>query len=194
MAFTPLETGRLVIRKWEERDRELFHRINSDAQVMKYFPFRRNREESDKMMDQLNRLIEENGFSFLALELKSTGACIGFCGLHKIELPEVFPHGGTEIGWRLAPEFWGKGYVTEAGFKLLDYGFNVLNLQEIVSFAVHDNTPSLAVMNRLGMTADPARDYEHPAVPDTHPQLKLHRFYAISRSDYLEQVRRQGQK
>ena len=47
------------------------------------------------------------------------------------------PKGGVEIGWRLAPEYWGNGYVTEAAFRCwLEYGFNIWSLKEIVSFAV----------------------------------------------------------
>ena len=39
----PIRTERLILRNWEERDRDLFHRINSDDRVMEFFPFRRDR-------------------------------------------------------------------------------------------------------------------------------------------------------
>ncbi len=188
MAFVNLETDRLIIRKWLDRDRELFHRINSDDRVMRFFPFRRSRKEADALMDLLNRLIEETGFSFSALEIKTTGECIGFCGLHKMNIPQVFPDSGVEIGWRLAPQFWGKGYVTEAGFRLLEYGFNILNLEEIYSFAVQDNLPSLAVMKRLGMSARTDLDFDHPGVPDTYPDLKHHKVYMISKPGLYRQA------
>lgn len=184
MAFDNLETDRLIIRRWQDRDRDLFHLVNSDDRVMRFFPFRRTRQEADELMDILNRLIDENGYSFSALELKKTGECIGFCGLHKINIPQVFPNSGVEIGWRLAPQFWGEGYVTEAGFKLLDYGFNTLNLGEIFSFAVKDNLPSLAVMQRLGMLARAELDFDHPGVPESHPHLKRHKVYSISKSEF----------
>ncbi len=44
--MTPIVTKRLLIRNWEDRDRELFFRINSDEEVMAFFPFRRTRAES----------------------------------------------------------------------------------------------------------------------------------------------------
>ena len=56
-----------------------------------------------------------------------------------------------EIGWRLAKDFWKQGYATEGAKAALDYGFNVLNLDKIVSFTANINTPSQAVMERLGM-------------------------------------------
>ena len=75
--FDPLLTDRLIIRRWQESDRELFHEINSDEDVMAFFPFRRTRQQSDELMDILNNLIDKNGFSFSAVELKSTGQCVG---------------------------------------------------------------------------------------------------------------------
>lgn len=187
--YLPLETERLILRRWGERDRDLFHLINSDEQVMRFFPFRRNRKDSDRVMEIFNQLIAKNGICFAAIELKATGECLGMAGLHKVDLPEIFPQGTVEIGWRLAPEHWGNGYVTEAGIRLLDYGFNTLKMKEIVSFAVHNNAASIAVMRRLGMAADPASDYDHPSVPDTRSQLKRHVVYRITASDWKQKRR-----
>ena len=174
-----LETDRLIIRNWKEEDRELFHFINSDDRVMEYFPFRRDREASDKMMDDLKVDISKLGYGYTALEIKNTGECIGFCGLHHCKAEPILAYENIEIGWRLAPQFWGKGYVTEAAFKLLDFGFNTLGLKEIISFTVKGNDRSAAVMERIGMMRDQTMDFDHPLVPETHPHLKPHIFYAI---------------
>ena len=64
-----LETPRLIIRNWEERDRDLFFRINSDDEVMRFFPFRRSRTESDAFMDRIRDANEERGDGFAALDL-----------------------------------------------------------------------------------------------------------------------------
>ena len=112
--MTPIRTERLILRNWEERDRELFHRINSDERVMEFFPFRRDRAQSDDLMDRLRAGIAERGYGFSAVEIAATGECIGFVGLHPAEFEPVVPAGSIEIGWRLAPEYWGFGYVTEA--------------------------------------------------------------------------------
>lgn len=179
-----LETERLVIRNWEDRDRELFHRINSDDDVMQFFPFRRSRAEADAFLDRIRAENEARGYGFAALELKETGACIGFAGLYPDDVAPSRPAGAVEIGWRLAPEFWGKGYVTEAAEALLVFGFEELGLEEIISFAVWNNERSTAVMRRIGMTRDPEGDFDHPRVPDTHPQLRRHVLYSLKRQDW----------
>ncbi|MGN6584604.1 MAG: GNAT family N-acetyltransferase [Rhizobiaceae bacterium] len=190
--MTPIRTRRLLIRNWEDRDRDLFFRINSDEQVMAFFPFRRTRAESDAFLDKLRLSIEENGFGFTALENRETGACMGFAGLNRQSVVPTPTPDTVEIGWRLAPEYWGKGYVTEAADSLLAYGFRDLDLDEIVSFAVWNNERSTAVMKRIGMRRDPAGDFDHPGVPDTHPHLKRHVLYRLSRPEWQARQGRDG--
>ena len=108
---------------------------------------------------------------------------MGFVGLNAAELEPLVPAGTIQIGWRLAPEFWGHGYVTEAAEALLAFGFDTLDHEEIVSFVVWNNVRSTAVMERLGMRRDPS-DFDHPDVPDTHPELQRHVLYRLSREDW----------
>ena len=185
--MTPIRTERLILRNWEERDRELVHRINSDERVMEFFPFRRSRAESDAKMDEWRAWIEADGYGFAAVEIAASGECIGFVGLFDTEDLPSLPEGTVEIGWRLAPEYWGHGYVTEAAEAWLAFGFETLGKSEIVSFAVAGNRRSTAVMKRLGMIADPVNDFDHPHVPDTHPHLKRHALYRLSRKDWESQ-------
>ncbi|MET2826140.1 GNAT family N-acetyltransferase [Mesorhizobium shangrilense] len=180
----PIRTERLILRNWEDRDRELFHRINSDERVMEFFPFRRNRTQADAKMDELHTAIERDGYGFAAAEIAATGECIGFVGITGTGHLPFLPAGTIETGWRLAPEFWGKGYVSEAAEAWLAYGFETLGLDEIVSFAVEDNRRSTAVMERIGMTADPLADFDHPGIPDSHPALMRHVFYRLSRINW----------
>ena len=182
--MTPIRTTRLILRNWEERDRDLFHRINSDDRVMEFFGFRRDRSQSDALLDLLRARAEELGYGFTAAEIAATGECIGFVGLMPTDLEPTFPDGTVEIGWRLAPEFWGRGYVTEASQAWLQFAFDRLRLGEVVSFAVWNNLRSTAVMRRLGMIADPASNFDHPRVPDTHPELKPHVVYRLSAKDW----------
>ncbi len=179
-----IETARLRLRDWCEGDRDLFHEINADRKVMEYFPFRRTRAESDALFDRLRTTILDDGLGFHAVALKNNDEAIGFCGLAKAGVEPVLPAGTVEIGWRLATRFWGHGYITEAAGALLDHGFATLQLPEIVSFAVKANHRSTAVMERLGMRAEPALDFDHPSVPDSHPHLKRHVFYRLQRADW----------
>ena len=183
--MTPIRTERLILRNWEERDRDLFHRINFDERVMEFFPFRRSRAESDAKMDEWRACIEEDGYGFAAAETAANDVCIGCVGLFDTKNLPGLPEGTIEIGWRLVPEYWGQGYVTEAARAWLAFGFETLDKSEIVSIAVPGNHRSIAVMQRLGMTADPANDFDHPHVPDTHPHLKRHALYRLKREDWL---------
>ncbi|MEO5756677.1 MAG: GNAT family N-acetyltransferase [Mesorhizobium sp.] len=185
----PIRTERLILRNWEDRDRELFHRINSDERVMEFFPFRRDRAQADAKMDEVRAVIDRRGFGFAAAEIAATCQCIGFVGLTGVDHMPFLPPGTIEIGWRLAPEFWGKGYVTEASEAWLAFGFETLDVAEIVSFAVKDNRRSTAVMERLGMTADPSSDFDDPGIPDSHAALKRHVFYRLSRGDWPKRKR-----
>ena len=189
---TIIETPRLLLRNWQEEDRAFFHEINSDPEVMEFFPALRSREESDALMDRIVAMINDDSFGFYALQDKNTGDVVGFTGLMRTDLEPFMPKGVLEIGWRLAKRYWGKGYVTEAALASLAYAFNERGQDEVVSFAVHNNHRSTSVMQRIGMVNDPKRDFDHPKVPDTHPQLKRHVLYTISKQQWLNQHGKSG--
>lgn len=181
------ETDRLRIRNWRDEDLDLMHVINSDEEVMAFFPGRRDRQQCAELLQTLKSEIAETGYGFFALELKDTGEPIGFGGLAMPRIEAILPEDTVEIGWRLATPYWGNGYATEAARALLRVGFKERGLDEIVSFAVFNNHRSLAVMERIGMKPDPSRSFDHPRIPDTHPQLRHHVLYALTRDDWSEQ-------
>jgi RimJ/RimL family protein N-acetyltransferase len=82
----------------------------------------------------------------------------------------------VEVGWRLARQHWGLGYATEAAREAVRYGYEVVGLDEIVSFTTPGNVASWRVMERLGMVRDDTSDFAHPEVPEGHP-LRWHVFY-----------------
>ena len=173
-----LETERLRLRQWIESDREPFARLNADPRVMEFFPSILDRAASDAMIDRLQTKIADRGWGFWAVELKQDNQFIGFVGL---QIPRAdFPFSPcVEIGWRLAFEYWGKGYATEAAEAALKVGFNRLELPEIVSFTAIENHRSSAVMERLGMN-QAVETFEHPSLPVGHP-LREHYLYRLSR-------------
>ncbi|WP_431322599.1 GNAT family N-acetyltransferase [Rhizobium sp. YTU87027] len=183
-----LTTDRLILRNWTEEDRSLFHEINSDPDVMEFFAFRRDRAEADSMLDTIRDSIATTGLGFYAMALKETDEPIGFCGLWKPKLEPFLPAGTIEVGWRLVRRHWGKGYATEAGTAALRHGFTQFDPSEIVSFAVTDNHRSTAVMHRLGLHHEPDRDFDHPSIPDTHPHLKRHVLYTITRQQWERRI------
>jgi hypothetical protein len=91
----------------------------------------------------------------------------------------------VEIAWRLARDYWGFGYATEAAGAARDYGFAHQGLNQIVSFTVPGNQRSRNVMERIGMTRSPDDDFQHPLLPQSHP-LRLHVLYRIARPAHFD--------
>ena len=174
-----LVTPRLVLREWREEDLEPFARMNADPRVMEFMLKSLDRSESEGMLDRIRLHFKEHGFGLWVVEEIETARFLGFVGLLVPRFEAAFTP-CVEIGWRLAFENWGQGFATEAATAALAYGFEILNLEAVVAFTTRGNLRSRAVMERLGMTYDPADDFEHPLVPVGHP-LRLHVLYRIKR-------------
>jgi RimJ/RimL family protein N-acetyltransferase len=174
-------TDRLRLRQWCVADREPFAALNADPKVMEFFPAPFDRAASDAMADRCQALIAERGWGFWAVELKQTSEFIGFVGLN-IPSAELPFSPCVEIGWRLAFQYWGKGFASEAARRTLRVGFELLSLPEIVSFAAVRNVRSRAVMERLGMR-EAATTFEHPSVPKGS-LLRVHCLYRLSREQW----------
>jgi len=172
-----LRTPRLLLRLWSPADLEPFARVNADPRVMEHLPGALSREQSDALAARIATHFTERGFGLWALELPGVAPFVGFVGLAVPRFEAAFTP-CVEVGWRLAAEHWGRGYASEAARAALAFGFERLGLSEIVSFTVPANQRSRAVMERIGMTRDPADDFEHPSLPPGHP-LRQHVLYRI---------------
>jgi RimJ/RimL family protein N-acetyltransferase len=177
-----LTTDRLLLRQWVDADREPFAAMNADPAVMEHFPATMTREQSDALVDRIIEGWGTHGFGLWALEVRETGRFIGFTGL---SVPGFEAHftPAVEVGWRLSKDAWGNGYATEAARASLAYGFGPAGLAEIVSFTTTTNVPSQRVMQRIGMSHDPADDFDHPRLEQGH-RLQRHVLYRISRAQW----------
>ena len=99
--FDSISTERLLMRRWRDADRGPFAAMNTDPQVMRYFPGTLDRAASDGYMDRIEALFQRQGFGLWALEQAATGRFLGFTGLNPMP-PGVPGAGGMEVGWRLA--------------------------------------------------------------------------------------------
>jgi RimJ/RimL family protein N-acetyltransferase len=172
-----LETDRLLLRQWRTADKVPFAQLNADARVMEYYPACLTTAESDGFVDRLTALIADRGWGLWAVELKNTQKFIGYVGLH-VPTADLPCNPCVEVGWRLAYEYWGQGYAPEAAKAALQFGFESLQLAEIVSFTAMGNMRSQRVMEKLGMHRD-SETFEHPSVPLDNP-LREHCLYRIS--------------
>ncbi|MER7845102.1 GNAT family N-acetyltransferase [Kitasatospora sp. NPDC096077] len=158
-----LRTDRLLIRRWRESDLAPWAAMNADPEIREHLGGLLTREQTDASVARYEAAIERRGYGWLAVEVRGSGEFIGFVGLDDVD--DEAPVGGVEIGWRLARSAWGHGYATEAARAVLAHGFGPLALPEVLALTTAGNLRSQAVMRRLGMTHDPAEDFDDPTTP-----------------------------
>lgn len=178
-ALPQLRTERLLLRRWRDDDRAPFAALNADPRVTEFLPAPLSRADSDALVDRIEAHFAARGFGLWAVEVPGEIPFAGFVGLAVPAFEAAFTP-CVEVGWRLAAACWGHGYASEGARAALAFGFAQLALAEIVSFTVPANVRSRRVMERLGMTRDPADDFDHPALPDGHP-LRRHVLYRAVR-------------
>jgi ribosomal-protein-alanine N-acetyltransferase len=178
VAVHELRTERLILRKWQASDLEPFADLNEDPEAMRYFPNTLTRKGSDDLARAISAHIDRRGWGLWAVEVVGGPRFVGFVGLSEPGFGAHFMP-AVEVGWRLAREHWGHGYATEAARAAVEFGFGTLGLDEIVAMIVPANAPSRRVAERLGMTRDPADDFDHPLVPNG--PLRRHVLYRLAR-------------
>jgi 3-dehydroquinate dehydratase/shikimate dehydrogenase len=177
-----IKTERLILRPWKKGDEEPYALINADRRVMEFFPSTLTKEESDQMILRMQKKMEERGWGLWAVTTTENDQCMGFIGLNDID-KSVLIDQPIEIGWRLAFDAWGRGYATEGAKACLRFGFETLNLDEIVAITAVPNKRSRAVMEKIGMHHDEDRDFDHPKLAFGHP-LRRHVLYSLQQSEW----------
>ncbi|MFP6740582.1 MAG: GNAT family N-acetyltransferase [Alphaproteobacteria bacterium] len=164
------ETERLIIRNYINEDRPVFAAIACNPAARVFHLSALTRAESDAFIDVQIATIDGAGYGFAVVERKADGAVMGDVGLRAVPDHYLFSKDfDFEIGWQFDPAYFGNGYASEAAEGWLDRGFGALGIAEIVSYTAALKTPSIKVMERIGMTRDPARDYDHRNTPEGHP-------------------------
>jgi 3-dehydroquinate dehydratase / shikimate dehydrogenase len=184
-----IKTTRLILRPWCEEDLEPFAKLNADPRVMEYFPASLSKAESDQLAQRIKNKMDEKGCGMWAVSVPGIAEFIGFIGLNsedQVSFPAPFTP-AVEVGWRIAFEYWGKGYATEGAKAALAYGFETLNLGEIVSFTAVQNMRSRRIMEKIGMHHDPKDDFDHPKLPKEH-KLNRHVLYRLKSIDWEKLV------
>ena len=166
-------TDRLVLRRWADADRPAFAAINGDPRVHDWLGGPISAEASDALIDRINAGIDVQGFGLWAAERRADGRLAGMIGLSRVAAGDLPVGPCVEIGWRLHPDVWGEGLASEGARAALDWGLGPGALSEILAFTAETNLASQAVMRRIGMAPDPARDFDHPRLAPGHP-LRRH--------------------
>jgi RimJ/RimL family protein N-acetyltransferase len=170
-----IETERLVLDMWREKDLKPFAELNSCEHVCEFLPKCLSKKESDSLAERIIKDFDKNGFGLYAVRRKDNGCFIGFTGL---SIPGFQAHfmPAVEIGWRLSYANWGQGFAAEAAMAVRDHAFNELSLNEIVSFTTEKNMASRRVMEKIGMSYNKADEFNHPNLSCDSP-LKRHVLY-----------------
>lgn len=165
---TLFETDRLILRSWRATDLTNFTRLHANPLTMRDYRGPISAEASREKFNDYRAQYRRHGFIRWHVSEKS-GAFLGYVG--------PYPNGADhplgvhhDIGWRLLPEAWGKGYATEAARAALSHAFGTCGLSEVLAYTQAENLASQAVINRLSMRRDPARDFviEYPIVGTWH--------------------------
>jgi RimJ/RimL family protein N-acetyltransferase len=178
MAEFRLETERLILREWRDGDLDPFAQMCADPRIMATLGPLMSRDETAALIGRLRDEQARDGHCFWAMERRDGGRFLGWCGLIRGSVGPIIDK--PEIGWRVAHEYWGKGYAREAAQASLDWGFANLPDPDIWAITTPGNTRSWGLMARLGMTRHPDLDFDHPKVPDGH-MLKRHITYSIAK-------------
>lgn len=182
MAAPALSTPRLILRQWQDNDLPAFAALNADPQVMRYFPAVLHRQASDALAARIRHRLGTTQFGLWAVQITGVADFAGFIGLSVPSFDAPFMP-CVEIGWRLARPHWKMGYASEGARAALDYAFDTLHLPQIVAFTAAINTPSISVMQRLGMRHHASDDFGHPALAEGH-RLRQHVLYRVKQADW----------
>jgi RimJ/RimL family protein N-acetyltransferase len=166
-----IETERLILRDWREEDIEPFLRHTNTPAVMRWLGGVRSEADQLDSIGRIMRWQDERGFTFWIVERKADGELLGFCGLKLADAPSSPITGMVEIGWRLREDVWGEGYAKEAAIASLDFAFDRLGAERVVSITFPPNEASWGLMERLGMTRRPELDFDDARFPALNPTI-----------------------
>ncbi|QXI40672.1 GNAT family N-acetyltransferase [Pseudomonas xantholysinigenes] len=175
-----IDTPRLRLRPWTDQDIAAFAAINADAEVRRYYyPAILTPAQTKAIIEDCQRHLRTHGFGFVAVERQADGALVGGLGLSRTE--DEIPGGPhVEIGWIFGRPYWRQGYAFEAASACLAHAWQHLGLEQVIGYTSSINTPSRALMAKLGMRSDPTEDFPDMSVPEGNP-LRPHTLYRIDR-------------
>jgi len=184
--FIVLETARLRLRRFVEADVERLVELDSDREVMRYISFGeptpREVYEREIMPRFLAMYEAASPVGYWAAETSDEGTFVGWAHLR----PDRIDPGPQELGYRLRREAWGRGYATELGRALVDYGFERIGAGTITARALSANAGSRRVMEKCGLRYE--GDFVWPAnvVPGRSEAERAGVKYSLTRRQWQE--------
>ena len=167
------ETGRLVLRDWEDADEKRFYAVMNTPAVMRHLGGIQSPQSWGAAVERIRGFSRDFGHTFWIVEAEASGELLGFCGLKRVNAPGAGALTGTpEIGWRLRESAWGRGIAKEAAIASLDLAFGRFGYDSIIAMTIPANHASQALMVRLGMKRRPDLDFTDQRFgPEVNPQI-----------------------
>ncbi len=172
-----LETDRLILRDYTDKDFDAYYRLKSDPQTMYYLQDIQT-HSPEEAKDEFIKVLSDQAaasreYCFLHMELKETHEQIGSIGY---TVTAVTPVGKiVHLGYFTYPGYWGNGYTSEALKKLLEYAFTKDNVYRVTTGCLAENKGSERVMQKNGMIREAEHlDYEwHDGKMKTRLEYRL---------------------
>jgi len=161
-----LETDRLRLRRFTIDDADFILDLLNQPSFLRNIGDKGVRTTEDArgyILDGPVASYEKNGFGLYMVELKSSGAEIGMCGLVNREALE-----DVDIGFAFLPQFWGHGYAVESASAVMNVERQTLALDRIVAITSPDNHASIKVLENIGMRFERMIQFS-----EDEPEIKL---------------------
>jgi RimJ/RimL family protein N-acetyltransferase len=157
---------RLGFRNWQTSDIPKMTVINSNPNVMRFFPATQDETQTKDFVKRMQMQFKTKGFCYFAVEKLDPNEFIGFIGLSEQTYESEFTP-CTDIGWRLTEKAWNQGLATEGAASCLEYAFEILKLKTIKAIASEINLNSTNIMQKIGMSK--IGTFKHPKLKDFEP-------------------------
>jgi len=161
-SFTPfpnLKTERLVLRQLKLEDDNKVRFLRSDEAVNKYIdrPKTVTNEDAQKFIGKINKGINNDEWIYWAITTKDSDQLIGTICIWNFSDENNI----AELGFELAPQHQGKGIMKEALLKIIEYGFNNLNLEKLEAYTNEQNIPSLKLLEKNNFVHEKVFEEKH---------------------------------
>ncbi len=180
-----IKTNRLIIKPYKEDDIQQCFELMQDKELFTYLDMDVMSFEEYKglfqwLMDSYNTGFDEDFTYSFNITLKETGAHIGWCGIGALD----YDIKQKEIYYLIGRDHWGKGYAKEAATALLDYGFNVIGLNEIVALCKPENIASRKVIENIGLKFR----CTVKGLPEEFSYYNGEPYFSLSREEFLKKI------
>jgi RimJ/RimL family protein N-acetyltransferase len=171
------KSERLGFRNWIESDLSKMAAINSDPEVMKFFPNTADFKKTKNFIERMKKQFHDKGFCYFAVDKLLNNEFIGFIGLAEQTFESEFTP-CVDMGWRISRKEWNTGFATEGAKRCLEFAFDDIGLKNIKATCPVINDKSQQVMIKIGMKQ--IRTFNHPLLKD-HKALEPCFLYEIER-------------